>query len=134
MKPGHDLDSLIAEKVMGFEVIPLVNQEGVTFGPYKIRYVKTWYRELDNQSFNDETLPKYSTDIPATWEVVEKLISMDYMVDIQTHTKFHQVQLDKLVGETDKGGIWQGGESVDGESTPHAICLAALKAVGVKID
>ncbi len=119
LKPGRGLDKLIAEKVMGWteiktEVIPETGWD--LYG-------------VNSKGEGDFLIPDYSTDISAAWEVVEKLISIGYMVDIQTHTRFHQVQLEKLVGETDSGGIWQGGESIEGQSAPHAICLAALKAI-----
>jgi len=53
--------------------------------------------------------PNYSTDIAAAWEVVKKLRSMGLVI----HDSFI---------------------SVDPDSAPHAICLAALKVMGMFRD
>ncbi len=65
---------------------------------------------------NGEELEPYSTDIAAAWEVVEKMREVDRAVEILF----------------DHG--WQAnfdsGEYQFGDSAAHAICLAALNAVG----
>ena len=122
MNPGKELDALVAERVMGL---------GLEFiGPVT--------------GFNYGALP-YSTDISAAWEVVEKL---------------GQERIPKRVipGEMQKYCLWLH-QDIDGsfvahfspdESTEmslsagfptgpnttaaHAICLAALKAVGCEIE
>ena len=64
--------------------------------------------------------PRYSTDIAAAWEVVEALIGLGYA---------------NWTMDFARGGYTlyaeSGGSRGEGASTtaPHAICLAALKAV-----
>jgi hypothetical protein len=120
MKPGRELDALVAEKVMGFKVIETDECNGED---------NLWL-----QGYEDQELPSYSTDVAAAWEVVEKL-------------KLFQVKQTDSDGYTDYVQLWQDSEGIwtigdwedqllilsEGESAPHAICLAALKAVGVKV-
>jgi hypothetical protein len=101
MTPGPKLDALVAEKVMGL-VIP--SRPG--WGP-----------------------KPYSTDIAAAWEVVEKFghfhiqtVFGDGSVD-----SFGEMIRVRLTTEATLQGRTM--ESI-AETAPHAICLAALKAVG----
>ena len=104
MSPGRELDALVAEKVMG----------GRRMRTTDARY---YWNGLNT---NGE-LPAYSTDIAAAWTVVERL-----------GDKFN------FIGKCADG--WNAVLFYDGNShgeiapsAPHAICLAALKAVGVEI-
>lgn len=99
MKPGRELDALVAEKVMG-ETRPRV-----------------W------GTINAGIRP-YSTSIEAAWQVVERIKSL--------HGRTFSVTFDGSgwVAGYDLGLEWGMGVPV-GETAPHAIALAALKAVGV---
>ena len=88
MKPGRDLDALIAEKVMGSE----------------------------------NNCPHYSTDITAAWEVVEKFHKIDV-----SHTFDGWFCSIDTSDEYGQNGTWSHAQ---GQSAPHAICLAALNVVG----
>lgn len=99
MKPGRELDALIAEKVMGL------------------------ITDLDRQTVWDVyekpgyPLPHYSTDIASAWLVVEKL---DLHLELLTYKKKSKTEWCAIFDIDDEG--W-------GATAPHAICLAALKAV-----
>ncbi len=104
MKPGRELDALVAEKVMGWKM----DASAVWHGPGPSCLV----------------LPHYSTDIADAWEIVEKLQSQDWACILDNVKDFL--------------GNWQAHFEKDrractaeSESAPHAIALAALKAVGV---
>jgi len=100
MKPGRELDQLVAEKVFG----------------------------------STEAKP-YSTDIAAAWRVVEK---HNQIVSIWQG----RPSLDRNAHGMISRRVWERGDpvvyrvSVAGrhtaysETAPHAICLAALKALG----
>lgn len=117
LKPGRELDALIAEKVMGHEI-------------WKSAFTDMW---ADNTKGG--TVAPYSTDISAAWEVVGKLQSMGKSFEIVW-------SLDKgnpsfCVSNTDRECIpypgWAFSDDnivISSWSAPHAICLAALKAVG----
>lgn len=132
MKPGRELDVLIAEKVMGWTKIQKQTYQ-FDLGDNEVVRLESSKMILGN-SPNDwkETLrpiPNYSTSIPCAWDIVEKIISMGLMVDIQTYSKFHQVQLDKAT-HNEVPPYWTYGESISGETVPHAICLAAITLFG----
>jgi hypothetical protein len=107
MTPGLELDALIAEKVMGLSVSKEIIRDGSG-----ARY----YPELLH----------YSTDIAAAWEVVEKMGTLPRK-DMQRGG--FQVNYDDH-GWT--ASFWR--EYAFGESAPHAICLAALKALAPRED
>jgi hypothetical protein len=115
MKPGRELDALVAEKVMG---LPNVRK-------YMSRYVhdnhpeKAWVTGIVD-------IPEYSTDISAAWEVVEKMHEWGgceisccgtgekrwYVVHTHTNT-----------------APYQKGINVTCNTAPEAICKAALLAL-----
>jgi hypothetical protein len=98
MEAGRELDVLVAEHVMGWYDISLMtntsnnftNYQGITPGIYSRRKIKN-----------------YSTDISATWEVVEKMRESEYKYQFNQHM--------------DKGSFTN--------VTPLIICRAALLAV-----
>ncbi len=65
--------------------------------------------------------PHYSTDIAAAWEVVEKFQAEDFDVRVG----FCRWRDDGRVGWL----AWVGKADALADTAPHAICLAALKAV-----
>lgn len=103
MKAGRELDALIAEKVMDGKRCP-----NCTDG-------------LPECGFH----PHYSTDIAAAWEVVGKLKD--------SHPRFMLMRYEMTFGARKFESCFdtmpqQPGDLCD--TAPHAICLAALKAVG----
>jgi hypothetical protein len=107
MKPGNELDMLIAEKVFGAERHPDFNHLIRATPPILGGFITL------------NTVPKYSADIAMAWEVVEKL-------DLFA-TNFLQKNV------AGKWGVWmESGDVIFGESAPHAICLAALTAINPK--
>jgi hypothetical protein len=112
VKPGRELDALVAEKVMGIEV---------DRAPWGELYVgKEGY----------DVVPAYSTDIAAAWEVVEK-------VTRETEKRFTLWQAPTYyVARFKHYDYWHEGcdsrqaLQAKADTAPHAICLAALKAVG----
>lgn len=122
LNPGRELDALIAEKVMGLDVIISTHE----------------YNKLNDvgTASSREPIKSYSTNISAAWEVVEKFNRGDYnekmvscCIDIEI--------CDCPIGDF-KDGNWvsvsiyspsQIKVQAFGKTAPHAICLAALKAV-----
>jgi len=109
--PGRELDALVAEKVMGWIKRP------------KGAGTAHLWISSDKQAFHESELPAYSTDIAAAWQVVEKLTRRDDKLFFTLETPI-------------SGSAWEcwfSGEWAEGETASHAICLAALKAVGVEL-
>lgn len=110
MEAGREMDALVAEKVMGWEK---VHNNPVVWGD-------SWYG-IDGDALM--RLPHYSTDIAAAWQVVEKVIAGD-----EYEIGFENGQHYAKLGSAKGGYAWAG--QATGTTAPHAICLAALKAVG----
>lgn len=133
MLAGRDLDALVAEKVMGYpafawQAVPIlaehVYQDFDTASPCLV------CGRFDGSAF---CLPHYSTDIAAAWEVVERLKVEPF--------KGRELVLEIYVSaevpdETEVSVQWFDDDQGYGpfyllaKTAPHAICLAALKAVG----
>ena len=102
MKPGPELDALIAEHVMEVGAFSECMQQD----PYLC----------------------YSTNITAAWEVVKKVKE-----SLGDFARFVKCILEVTEGEVDDP--YQCFFNFFGfENAPHAICLAALKAKGIKIE
>lgn len=106
MKPGRELDALVAEKVMGWKSVEHRFED-----PFH-----RWDGIAPEHGSHRFTVPDFSTDIAAAWEVVEKLNDLILERDVTAEGTRYNVVIDGI--ET-----WA-------ETAPHAICLAALKAVG----
>lgn len=101
MKPGRELDALIAEKVFKLKPCsdPLGRCEGAHTNP-----IQCW-----GDGGAGEELRPYSTYITAAWEVVEHIWKEGYP------NPFTEV--------------FKTAHEMTSEDLAHKICLAALKAV-----
>lgn len=143
MKPGRELDALIAEKVMGLNVQSSPETSGGDGSPGNRMLIGSkpvYYDEPRGSIVRGfgKDIPPYSTSIAAAWEVVEKLdlFSKFYLHKIPKgewagmngYYKIQSYEMDKM-GSL---GEWSHFTFAEGETAPHAICKAALAAVGVK--
>jgi hypothetical protein len=117
----RELDALVAEKVMD-DVVEYRQLQQTE---------KMYYEGISASEIpiykNDALNPKpYSTDIAVAWEVVnnkKQFVSFDIARD---------GGLDEYVATA--WVDWNTRFSQCSDSAPRAICLAALKAVGVEVD
>lgn len=135
MKPGIDLDLLVAEKVMGWTKGHIHEGEVMMLPP----------NPSENEAY--QSPPAFSTNLENAWEVVEKLRSMNLSIDVHAYpegrkwlkpnedesewvltpaTTFYQSTICK---EEDHGGCWFVLCDAEGTNPAHAICLAALEAL-----
>lgn len=115
MEAGLGLDKEIAVWVMGLDVFddPL-NYRGVGTIPH-----------ATTGKLGD--LLHYSTDIAAAWQVVEHMRSKKWSYYIEGYRGYpHDVE---FRGPEQEAG-YGPDRSAHADTTPHAICLAALQAVG----
>lgn len=125
MEAGRELDALVAEKVMGL-IVPEWGEE--TPCPYcgsEMRYCGTRSRCSTCQEWRHSRYKEYSTDIAAAWEVVEQFAGKAY-IGMARSTHFQ----DWKVVISDRYRTYE----VEAETIPLAICLAALRAKGIKDD
>ncbi len=144
MEAGRELDALIAEKVMGWRwfrflnkcyLIPPRNTE-TGFDPAHV--LSHWDGEGKEgtpdlewttlSSYPNFRLRHYSTDIAAAWEVVEKVQAngWTFHVDDVGFNNGIEGKWRVLLTEAETG---DKHVFADGDTAPHAICLAALKAM-----
>ena len=144
MEAGRELDALVAEKVMGFSDGPHTlyrwhdrkKRERPLHGAYHEKPGTGW-KSPDYTAYVNEAGEKlfcgkpkdvfwpehYSTRIEAAWEVVEKLVLTFELGWLPTD---EGLNWDASFGE--KRGS-EEGTTTYAATAPHAICLAALKAV-----
>lgn len=117
MNPGREMDQLVAEKVTGWQI---GSHNGLSnLSPEGSR----WCRERNPM----EGIPYYSTDIAAAWEVVEKLHLSGFTVYSGLVGPLEPHAIAKIIG--------RGREcEVKAETAPHAICLAALRAINALLS
>jgi len=102
--PGHELDKLIADEVIGLVDVWLVGK--------------------------DFKYPKYSTDIKLAWEVVEKLRKKGRIVVMNDTGAQYRARFMEVHEYIEKWAINPNdGLTVWCESAPEAICKAALLAM-----
>jgi hypothetical protein len=138
LKPGRELDTLVAEKVMGIEVVydafggpcvPGTDSVSDPRGDYGLGPITT-----------GDSIPDYSTDISAAWEVVESMAAKTFEVTVEGGGPYGD-RPDLQNGEGwyasfylgDSNAPWKSGTinaQAWASTAPHALCLAALKAVG----
>ena len=131
MKPGRELDALIAEKVMGWTDVHLHDGTAKDTKLTTLFYGE-WVGRPRGEGALRRVLP-YSTDIAAAWEVVEKMRA-SYSFQLQ-------VPRLPLAGDVfDWSAVFfvrrtpeEWGAFHSASTAPHAICLAALRAVGVDV-
>lgn len=121
MDAGRELDALVAEKIIKLSAkywrpTCFVNDHELD--------ANVWCYDCSGMVDDQERVPEhYSTEIAAAWLVVEKLA-----------TQGLRLSLDAFGGDpwwvefADEQ--WERGAQATANTAPHAICLAALKAVG----
>lgn len=148
MKPGRELDALVAEKVMGLPpfakaILPKLGRHIIADNSGASCLVCG--RDVRD---DDLCLPRYSTDIASAWKVIEKIHSSEFNWSSgvgfwdgnQSNTKLKISLSFKCEDDYKAWSIRLYDEQNNtlhmatvGDSAPHIICLAALKAVGVEV-
>lgn len=116
MNAGRELDALVAEKVMGWKLLGVNGIDGC-------------FAIVDGNS-TSFALPKYSTDIAAAKEVADKvgLVFKQYENGWAAGEAGHMAKADGAIPQ------WIEMHPIlrCAKTAPHAICLAALKTVGIE--
>jgi hypothetical protein len=128
-RAGRELDALVAEKVMGWPTVTIIN--GCPFTPYNpdtgIPY---------RSGLGVAALPFYSTDIAAAWDVVELMREQSYTLELYSPDAL----VNDEMGIYARGGwratflSWKhigrlpSGDAEACATAPLAVCLAALAA------
>ena len=135
MNSGRELDALVAAKVMGWEHERDAELRHKCNGKFHTRCGSCGEEGHGNcYGFGRGAIqiecnctPPYSTDIATAWEIVEKMGALEWCFDINLQARYSAVFRRNYLSQTPRF-------SASEESAPHAICLAALKAVGHKFE
>lgn len=115
LKPGRDVDRLIAEQVMNLQV------------DYGERVIEKIDSKINRDVYHVEYLvPNYSTDIVAAWEIVDfltKIKGVRVNIDLSAQSCIINMEYNL------RGVVWTW--QVDAATAPMAICLAGLKISGL---
>lgn len=131
MEAGRELDALVAEKVLKFEIEWRCCEDEhheMGYRPRKVVY------STDGLPLYGEILPGYSTDIAAAWQLMESRQMVGQTIGYLAETPSEHFTDITEDGWARKWMCTSRGEPIYAATAPHAICLAALKAVGVDID
>lgn len=118
MKAGRELDALVAEKVFGMHRHPGCDLDD--------HLRAECYGTGTEEGYGP--VVDYSTDSAAAWQVVEKL------------TELHVVSVSCMLNKRWRCEVVQAHSqrqtpvNAIADTAPLAICLAALKAVGVEME
>ena len=108
MPAGREMDVLVAKKIMGCKAV--MNRHGFPF-------CECAEHQHSGYSEEDDAFPLllcYSDEISAAWFVVERLTDSESLNDCELRTSIRGWRCDF------------GGEYVNAETAPLAICRAAL--------
>ena len=112
MPAGREMDALIEKLVF-------------CHAPY-LDSLDIWRVAVDENM--ERVLPKYSTDIAAAWEVVEKFDRTSWDVNIYSQTESDVPTWEVALYEYFENGVGRIGKA-EADTAPLAICRAALLAV-----
>lgn len=154
MKAGRELDALVAEKVMGLKIVragdlPIWDHQCAAYTPTVVTLLgleRDEFIVMDGDlaanikkggcyiAHNSLTrVPNYSGDIAAAWNVMEKLRDRGASVEIGSSNNREGHPWECCV--TFKRHTAPNSDIAElAYSAPLAICVAALKIVGVNID
>lgn len=129
MKAGRELDALVAEKVMGCDVAKILHY-GYQ-GHYRYRCDCPGANSPDlrrhaDEGFDGDVKP-YSTDIAAAMEIVPEMNRRGLTLVLGITASGANAKFTGLIS-----GQWDAPEPT-AATAPLAICLAALKALGVEV-
>ncbi len=125
MKPGIELDTLVAEKVLNWSQ-KIINKGAIAS---ENEIIPWGVLEWSNENGEQTTLPAFSTNISDAWQIVEHLQNLGYFFSLKMIESRVNCFFQNSAGKKFESGLYE-----EGVTTPEAICLAALKIKGVEID
>ena len=131
IEAGRELDTLVAERVMGWSHIERkprqykgFNGFANYFGPHGLPPEKPF-----NEGFGLFDVPTYSTNIADAWRVLDRMIERGYEGTLHRRAGDDGLTLFLLDAEGEPTGEYA---YYCAEKMPLAICRAALNAVAAK--
>lgn len=120
MKPGQELDNLIAEKILGCSIEKSYREFGLPGERWVCNCVKDTHNT--NTRFPNYHIKNYSTDIVYAMEVVEKIGYRFALIKERDGTTERPYKAFFSIGD-------EGFPVAYADTAAHAICLAAIKTL-----
>ena len=120
MKPGGELDAIVADKIFGLTMRDRHTGKEV---PITLDQLL-----MSGSALRIMTLPRYSTDIAAAWTIISKLDGQ-WTLDGQDGIGWDVSYVEASMREDRYEKPFRSNAG----TAPNAVCLAALKAVGVDL-
>jgi hypothetical protein len=136
MKPGRELDALIAERVMGWTIISLdiLSPEfEKRFGVYRFRDSSLIGTRASHNFPRPVPIPYYSTEITSAWEIWSKIREMGYWVELKQVRPRNIPSRQEYQCEIFSNDFNKSIALTIRSTEPLAICIAALQALGVEL-
>lgn len=132
IEAGPKLDALVAERVMGWHVTDKRPPSPQNWAAYP----DVWFETPSGDLMNAAQVPYYSTDIPAAWQVFEKIARPDDLsIGVRSKTfyynnprKWETVDGYAVLEHDTHNNELRETEIAWARTAPLAICRAALKA------
>ncbi len=127
LKPGPELDALVAERVMGWSQIHLGSRSSHR-GEFGTRmHGETGYYGIrpGDQDTLITRVKSYSTDMAAAWGAVDCMREKHQATFRLFTNRYDEVARCRFLFDS----LDLNMDLVEGQTAPHAICLAALKAL-----
>lgn len=129
MKPGRELDALVAEKVMEWIEVECFGIKDNKIKRPPVSGCQTIIARGWNQQIKMyATLPNYSTDISAAWEIVNKKQTFPYSISKCNNGKWSINWCSSNYECMNCDEECTGKFEVEADTAPEATCKAALLA------
>lgn len=122
MRAGREMDALVAEKVMQIAVF-------VDYATIRGQQMAISWWDAPKEDENAKPIPDYSTDIAAAWQVVEAPRLAELLEYVEVSVVRYHDRYECHIEDDTAARLY----IAEADTAPHAICLAALKAVGVEL-
>ena len=129
LEPGPELDALVATEVMEWHRNAGTYQPTGWFNKFSLYTEFEDDRSLPCHETGDDPVWSPSTSIADAWQVVEKMQAMNRQKDIHIQCLYDKWDVSMCHFERNGEGMEWGDWTINADTAPHAICLAALKAV-----
>lgn len=129
----YELDAIVAEKVMGWQnVAPVDNNQVAYLFCDRFNGNPPQASQIDSPVI----VPSYSKSLDAAWEVVDRLRNSPYWCSVAIDADSLSVLSPNLVQIEIE--MWKNGDPTfqytESATAPIAICLAALKTIGIEVE
>ena len=137
---NRELDGLVAEKIMGYtieiqEITQWTSSRIKHWIDNKDRAVASQFMDLENAKIegwrSNGGLPYYSSNMADAWTIVERMCFNEYPYEFELS---RGGDYDEMGNSNGRWYCQIGTAKVSEKTAEMAICMAALKSIGEKVE